>query len=126
MKKFVLVLSGFCVACLVTPITVLAADEAIQTMAKITMSLNHFPSDEDKAILKAIIDGDESTEEEADIALALTNFEHKVAEKDTERLLDIIGDDTSDADARQLAGIVLRVNHTPGDDDKMMLTKLSE
>lgn len=126
MKKFVLVLTSICTTFLFTTTAVLAADEAIQKMAKITMSLNHFPSDEDKAELKGIVDSDDSTDEEADIAMAIANIEHKVREEDTERLTDIIDDDSSDADARALAGILLRINHSPSDADKTMLAALAE
>ena len=125
MKKNVLVLTGIGITLLLSTGVVLAGDGAIPTMARITMSLNHFPSDGDKAELKGILDSDYASDEEADIAMALSNFEHKVVEKDTERLTDIIDDDSSAADARQLAGILLRVNHTPSDGDKVALAALA-
>jgi oligoendopeptidase F len=126
MKKFVFILAGIGIACLLSTGVVLAADGAIQTLARITMNLNHFPSDADKAELQAIIDSDDATEEEADIAMAVANFQHKVAEKDTERLTDIVNDDSSEADSRTLASILLRTNHTPSDDDKMALAALAK
>ena len=126
MKKFALVLTGISITLLCPTGVVLAADDAIQTMARITMSLNHFPSDDDKAALKGIIESDDSTDEEADIAMAIANMEHKVLEKDTERLTDIINDDSAGADVRKLAGIVLRINHAPSDEDKTALAALAE
>lgn len=125
MKKLLLVLTGIGVTLLGTAGLVLAEDGAIQTMARITMSLNHFPSDDDKAALKGIIDSDDSTDEEADIAMAIANIEHKVVEKDTERLQDIINDEDSDENARKLAGILLRINHSASDADKPALAAMA-
>ena len=122
MNKFALVLTGIAITSLFSTGIVLADDAAIKTMARITMSLNHFPSDDDKAALKGIIDSDDSTEEAADIAMAIANIEHKVLEKDTDRLEGIIGDDSAGADARTLASILLRINHTPSDEDKTTLS----
>ncbi len=126
MKKFVLVLAGIAVTSLFSTGLALADDAAIKTMARITMSLNHFPSDDDKATLKGIIDNDDSTEEAADIAMAISNIQHKVTEKDTDRLEDIISDDSAGADARKLASILLRINHAPSDEDKTTLAALAE
>jgi len=126
MKKFTLFLAAFSIALLCSTGVVVAGEGAIQTMARITESLNHFPSDDDKAALKGIIDSDDSSEEEADIAMALANFEHKVQEKDIERLSDIISDDSSSADARELASVLLRTNHTPSSEDKMALVALAK
>ncbi len=118
-------LAGLGAAMLLCAGVVHAESDAIRTMARITMSLNHYPSDEDKAALKAIVDSDDSSEEEASIAMALSNMQHKVSEKDAERLADIVDDETSDAAARQLAGILLGINHAPGADDKAALAKLA-
>ena len=126
MNKFALVLTGIAITSLFSTGIVLADDAAIKTMARITMSLNHFPSDDDKAALKGIIDSDDSTEDAADIAMAIANIEHKVLEKDTDRLEDIIGDDSAGADARTLASILLRINHAPSDEDKTTLAALAE
>lgn len=126
MKKFVLVLTGIGLTLLCSAGVALAEEGAIQTMARITMTLNHFPTDSDKATLKSIIDSDGATDEEADIAMALANVEHKVLEKDTERLSNIVDDDSTDADARKLASILLRINHSPSDADKTALAALAE
>ncbi len=126
MKKFALILTGIGMASFLSAGVVFAEDGAIQTMARITMSLNHFPSDDDKAKLKGIIDSDDASEEEADIAMAIANIEHKVLDKDTERLEDIINDESTGADARKLASILLRVNHAPSDEDKSVLAALAK
>ena len=126
MNKFAFVLTAIAITSLFSSGIVLADDAAIKTMARITMNLNHFPSDDDKATLKGIIDSDDSTEEAADIAMAIPNMQHKVLEEDVDRLQDIISDDTTDADARKLAGILLRINHAPSDEDKKTLAALAE
>jgi hypothetical protein len=126
MKKFALLVTGIGITLLFATGVVLADDGAIQTMARITMSLNHFPSDDDKAELQRIIDSDDSTEEAAEIAMAIANIEHTVLEKDAERLSDIISDDSTGANARKLANILLRIKHTPSDEDKTALAALAE
>ena len=126
MNKFAFVLTAIAITSLSSSGIVLADEAAIKTMARITMNLNHFPSDDDKATLKGIIDSDESTDEAADIALAISNMEHKVSEDDVERLQDIISDDRTDADARTLASILLRFNHAPSDEDKKTPAALAE
>lgn len=126
MNKFVFLLTGIAITSLFSTGLALADDTAIKTMARITLSLNHFPSDDDKAALKGIIDSDDGTEEAADIALAISNFQHKVSEKDTDRLENIISDDSAGEDARTLASILLRVNHAPSDEDKATLAALAK
>ena len=125
MNKFVFILTGIAITSLLSTGFALADDAAIKTMARITMNLNHFPSDDDKATLKGIIDSDDSTEEAAEIAMAISNIQHKVLDKDTDRLEDIISDDSTGADARKLASILLRINHTPSDADKKTLAALA-
>jgi hypothetical protein len=125
MNKFRSALAGVAATLLLTAGLAFADSAAIQTMARITMSLNHFPSDDDKVALKAIIDSDDSSEEEAAIAMALSNMQHKVTAADAERLADIVDDPESDGSARQLSGILLHVNHAPSDEDKVALAALA-
>ncbi|HNP63172.1 MAG TPA: hypothetical protein PKH39_04505 [Woeseiaceae bacterium] len=125
MNKLAFVLTTIAITALLSSGVVLANEAAIKTMARITMNLNHFPSDEDKATLKGIIDSDESSEEAADIALAISNMEHKVLDEDIERLQDIISDNRTAADARTLASILLRINHAASDEDKKALAALA-
>ena len=76
------------------------------------------------AVLATIIESDDSSEEEAALAMALANMEHKVKAADAERLLDIVDDDLSDESARKLAAVLLRINQSPSDEDKLTLTAL--
>jgi hypothetical protein len=126
MKTIHFALAGIGMALLFAAGPVVADTETIRTLARIAMDLDHYPSVDDKVILKAIIDSDDSSEEEAAIAMALSNIEHEVKPADAERLADIVDDDLSDASARRLAEILLRINHSPGDDDKVALAALAE
>jgi hypothetical protein len=118
-------LAGMGFVLLLSASFVVADTEALRTLARITIDLNHYPSDEDKATLKTIIDSDDSSEEEAAIAMALSNMQHKVTAADAERLADIVADDLSDASARKLAGILLGIEHSPGEADKAALKALA-
>jgi hypothetical protein len=88
------------------------------------MNLDLHPSDADKAVLAAIIESDDSSEEEVALAMALANMEQKVNAADAERLLDIVDDDLSDESARKLAAVLLRINQRPSDQDRLTLSAL--
>ena len=125
MKRVVVAFAGLGVALLFNAGVVNAETEAVRTMAKIAMKLNHFPTDEDKAVLKTIIDSDDSSEEEAAIAMAISNMEHQVKSADAQRLADIVDDDLSGDAARKLAGIVLGINHMASDEARAELEALA-
>ena len=102
----------------------LGADDAIGTLARITMSLNHYPSDADKEELNAIIESDETTDEEVTIAMAILNMQHTVGAGDAQRLDQLVADDLVEESVRRLAEILLHLNHTPSDEDKAALSAL--
>ena len=126
MENIRFVLAGIGMALLLVAGQAIADTATIQALVRITMDLDQHPTEEEKGILKAIIDSDDSSEEEAAIAMALSNIEHKVKPADAERLADIVDDDLSDALARRLAEILLRIDNSPGDDDKVALAALAE
>ena len=101
-----------------------AASAAVRDMAGIMMHLEHYPSDADKAKLKAIVDDKGSTEQERVIATAITNLNHKVAAGDADKLKKVVGDMSAPAEVRDLAGIVLNINHMPSAADKSKLQML--
>jgi hypothetical protein len=103
-----------CSALLIFAGIAFADSSAIRTMADVTMTLNHFPSDADKQKLAAIT---ASSDSELAVATAITNIQHKVADADKAKLNAIIGDDSAPADLRQLAGILVTINHRPSDAD---------
>ena len=125
MKNIAAFLAGIGVSILFAFAPALADGDATQTLVRITANLMHFPSDDDKAQLQAIIDSDETTDGEATIALALVNFQHQVSPRDAERLLEVQADDSTPQVERDLAGILLRTNHSPSDADKTALAAMT-
>ena len=102
---------------------VLADMSATRTMADITISLKHFPSDEDKQELTAIINSDDSSEYEIAVATAISKFQHSVTAADKEKLNSIIADTSTPHGLRTVASALLRITHSPTQSD---IEKLQE
>jgi len=100
------------------------AADAVSTMANIVLSLQHFPSDADKAALAEIAAGDSSDSVKA-VAGAIANINHKVSDTDKGVLEAIANDDSEPEDLRELAVIVAGMNHMPGSEDKAALEMLA-
>jgi hypothetical protein len=108
-----------------SPAQVLADDaEAAQTIASILTSLNHFPSDEDKAALMAIAGDSSNSQAYRTIAEAVTNIQHSATDADKARLTEIIDNGSAPADARALAEIIMGINHVPSDTAKVRLAAI--
>ncbi len=103
-----------------------ASTDNIRSLARVTMNLDKPLSDADKASLNAIVESDDATDEEATIALALSQFDQRVAPGDVDRLYQVVEDDLSDESARVLAGILLRLNQNPEADDAAILAELAK
>ena len=80
-------------------------------MADITISLNHYPSESDKQKLAAIINSSQSSQAEIAVATAIANIEHKVTSTDKEKVKVNITDESTPAELRELASIVIKINH---------------
>lgn len=104
----------------------LAASAAVREMAGIVVHLNHYPSDTEKARLKALAADKASTEPERVIATAIANLEHKVTGGDEDKLRKVTGDMSAPAEVRDLAGIVLNINHKPSTADKGRLETMAK
>ena len=65
MNKTRFIFAGIAFVLMMATGPVTAETDAIKTIAGIMMNLNHFPSDEDKMVLKGIINSDDSSEEAA-------------------------------------------------------------
>ena len=116
----VLVLLGFLAH------TVTAAEsKAVQTMAGILMTLNHFPGDAEKQTLKAIVDDKASTAQEKMIAQALINVQHKVSAEDKPKLEAIMNDQSAPASIKTLAMVIVNLNHMASATDKEKLKPLA-
>jgi hypothetical protein len=98
-----------------------AASMAVREMAGIMMNLKHYPGDEEKGKLKAIVADKASTDQERVIANAIMNLEHEVASGDADKLRKVTGDMSAPAEVRDLAGIVLNISHRPSASDKRKL-----
>jgi len=100
-----------------------ADDAAVGTMADIVINLKHFPSDADKAKLSSIAEGSDSSE--AAVATAIANIEHKANAADKEKLSAIVADETASAQLRDVASVVLALNHMPSESDIAKLEKIT-
>ncbi len=104
----------------------MAASAAVREMAGIMMHLSHYPSDAEKAKLRAIVADKVSTEQERVIATAISNLEHEVAAGDADKLRKVMGDMSAPAEVRDLAGIVLNISHKPSAADKRKLEMMTK
>ena len=103
--------------------TVLADMPATRTMADIIISLKHFPSDEDKQELTAIINSDDSSEYEIAVATAISKFQHSVTAADKDKLNSIIADTSTPHGLRTVVSALTRIKHSPSQSD---IEKLQE
>ncbi len=104
--------------------TSFAGNSAIQSMAKIMMNVNHYPSDGEKETLKNIVGDKSASKHEQIMAESMINLQHKASPADKEKLSEIMNDDSASADARALAEIIHNLNHAPSDNDKSKLEKM--
>lgn len=125
MSKYLLVLLSV-VGLMLGAQPALAASGAVREMAAVMMNLNHYPSDAEKAKLRAIIAEKGSTEQERAIATAISNLEHKVAAADVDKLKQVMGDMSAPAEVRDLASIVLNISHKPSAADKSKLEMMTK
>ncbi len=100
------------------------SDAALATMAKILISLQHFPTDTDKEALAEISSGD-SSDSVKTLAGAIAGISHKVGVADKAALDAIAADDNESVKVRELATIVVGLNHMPGADAKASLKALA-
>ena len=94
---------------------------ATKTIAGILATLNHFPSDDDKASLMAIADDDGTGRAFRAVASAVSNIQHAATDDDKEIMNRIIASERAAADAKALAEIVLGLNHAASSEAKATL-----
>lgn len=102
------------------------ADNASSTteIAGIVASMNHFPSDADKAKLMAISGDDSLAGGVRSMAMAVTNIAHAANAEDKAAMADIAGNAEASDGAKALAGIIGNFNHMASADDKAKLSEL--
>jgi hypothetical protein len=99
---------------------------ALRDIAGIVASLNHFPSDADKATLMEI-SGDESLAGGIrDMATAVSNISHAANAEGKEAMARIVASDQAPDVAKSLAGIIASLNHTASAEAKATLAAIAQ
>jgi hypothetical protein len=94
---------------------------AQKTIAGVLNSLNHFPSDADKAALMAISEDDSVGEGYKALAGVVANISHSANAEGKAVAARIMESDMAPADLKTLAEIVANLNHMASADDKAKL-----
>lgn len=102
-----------------------SGNEAVPTMADILVELNHFPSDDDKDRLHAIVADENTTEHERAVAEALMGVEHKVSADDKKKLTALTNEDSVEDGVRLLAEALLDFNHKLPEAEKAKIRTLT-
>ena len=104
----------------------LAQDNAgsAKQIADIVASLNHFPSDADKATLMAISGNGELAPGVRAMATAVSNIAHSANAEGKEAMAGIQANAQAPDRAKALAGIIASLNHTASADAKAELAQL--
>lgn len=103
-----------------------AESDAVPTMAGIVAELNHFPSPEQKQTLAAIRSNEGSSTATVAIADAIYNVEHKAQADGVAQLKAVVASDSASADEKELAKVVLKLNHTASDEAQETLRSLAQ
>ena len=101
-------------------------EKAVVEMASILLQLNHRPSDNDKATLKALMHNNGVSNDTKIVIQAIINMNHSTSDADKLRLQAVINDKQVAQDIRTLATIVSSMNHKPNAVDRTILTKLQD
>lgn len=99
------------------------ADAALKQIADIVASINHFPSDADKATLAQISGNMQLPDQLRGMADAVANISHAASAEGKALMAEIQAGAAPD-NAKQLAGIIANLNHVPSDDAKATLAQL--
>ena len=112
-----------CVMMLMVQPVMAATTTAVQEMAGVLVSLEHYPTDSQKSRLMELA-RTAGTQQEKVVANAIANLNHTVADADKPKLKLVIDDETTPAEVRDLAGIILKLNHKPSSTDKNKLQQI--
>jgi hypothetical protein len=94
---------------------------AVKEMAKIMMSLNHYPSAPEKQSLDNLIKNDSTTDQERILAKAMINLQHKASDADKAALMKVIDDGSAPDSTKSLARIIQSLDHKPSSSDTQQL-----
>ena len=98
--------------------------KAVQTMAKVLLTMNHFPSDAEKQTLKQIADDKATTAQERVLISALAGIQHTLGAGDKAKVEALVKDPAASDGVKTIAGILAKFNHMATDADKAALKKL--
>jgi hypothetical protein len=96
---------------------------ALNQIADIVASLNHFPSDEDKAVLAEIAANVNYPEGLRNMATAVSNISHAATAEGKEMMAAVQANMQAPESARALAGVIANVNHMASDEAKATLAQ---
>jgi hypothetical protein len=99
---------------------------AMREIAGIVATLNHFPSDADKAKLAAISADDSIAQGLRDMATAVANISHGANDEGKAAMARIIANDQAPDAAKSLAGIIANISHMPSDEAKATLASIAQ
>ncbi len=97
---------------------------ALKQIADIVASINHFPSDSNKAALTEISSNDSLPQGIRDMATAVANIAHAANAEGKEAMARIQASDQAPERAKSLATLIANFNHMLDDDAKATLTEL--
>ena len=97
---------------------------AAKQIADIVASINHFPSDADKAALADIAGNDALPEGLRNMATAVSNISHAASAEGKAMMAGIQANGEAPDRAKSLAGIIASLNHMPSDEAKATLAEL--
>ena len=97
---------------------------ALKTIADIVASINHYPSDADKAALAEISSNDSLPQGLRNMADTVANISHAASADGKEAMAAIQANESAPDRAKELAGIIASLNHVASDDAKNRLAVL--
>lgn len=101
-----------------------AVESAVPTLAGILLTMQHFPSADQKATLEGIAADEQVNKDLRIIAGAIGNIQHQVPDEERAVLQAIVDDPSASGDAKTLASAALGFNHQLPDDARAALTAL--
>jgi hypothetical protein len=104
----------------------LAADDAAsaEEIARIVMSMNHFPSDADKATLMAIAQDESLAQGVRDMAATVAEIQHFPNDAGKAKMASLVAAEDTPERGKVLAGIISNFMHMVSAEDKATLTEL--
>lgn len=98
--------------------------DAVKTMAKIVLRLNHHPSGPEMEVLRKITKSESASKHETVLAGVLMNLEHKASSADKKKLKKILNDKSASHGVHDIASILIGFHHKPSGGDKQKMQKL--